>query len=66
MVRNDTPRNLNLAPTLHIRRRRLQEEERLLGDSVPKLLCVSSVVPAYGDDLRIRAGVLQRVVQRRI
>ena len=51
MMRNNPPRDLELAAGADVARRRLQEEERLLGRRVVQLLDVLGVVAPNGDDL---------------
>ena len=52
MMRNNPLRDLELAAGADVARRRLQEEERLLGCRVVQLLDVLGVVAPNGDDLR--------------
>ena len=51
MMRNNPPRDLELAAGAYVARRRLQEEERLFRDCVPKLFRVFCIVSTYGNDL---------------
>ena len=51
MMRNEPPGDFELAAGADVARRRLQEEERLLGRRVVQLLDVLGVVAPNGDDL---------------
>ena len=57
MMRNNSSGYLDLAPRGQVARGGLEEEERLLRDSVVQLFDVVRVVAAYGHDLVVSVNL---------